>query len=153
MSRGTSTITGPGRPFFRALNARRIAAVVAAGQTKSPNITTAGMSEGQKQDRNTIGKGGGDSGKGVFGPRPILHHEDARRLSIGYPCEPIGHIDPDPFLPADNRTNARSDGVLDQGCGREAKESRYTLSFKDCNDSICGLHPDVPLRSLGGIPA
>ena len=35
MSRGTSTITGPSRPFFSALNARRITAGVDSGNVTS----------------------------------------------------------------------------------------------------------------------
>ena len=81
-------MTGPGRPFFSALKARRIAGTVCSGSfTGSTCLVTlligagrveqrehlrglARMAERQQQHRGRIGIGRGDAGKRVLGAGP-----------------------------------------------------------------------------------
>jgi hypothetical protein len=116
------------------------------------------MRERQKQDRYAVGERRSDAGECVFRSRAILHHEDAGWLAVGHSREPVGHINADPFLPADDRADAGGDRILDQGRRWEAKECRYTLAFEDFNDGIGGSHTTFPwfswiATSVGGATA
>ena len=146
MSRGTSTITGPARPFFSALKALRIAEVVGprnddfldllgdgcvgdAGAKCGEDLgLVSGMSERQEQHRDAVGECRSDAGKGVLRPWAILHHEYAGRPAVGDAGKPIRHIDAHPLLPADDGADAGGDGVLDEGCRWKAEERRHALT-------------------------
>ncbi len=124
--------------------------VGAAGSKGGKHLRlVAGMRKRQEQDRDAVGEGRGDSGKGVLGPGTILHHENAGRLAVGNAGEAVGHVNADPLLTADDRADAGGDGILDQRRRWKAEEGRNSLPLEDFNDGICASHSDVPLALAG----
>ena len=169
-SAGTSTMTGPGRPFFSALKARRIAGTVCSGSQHRLDMLghalvgagrveqrphrrgLARMAERDQQDRGRVGIGRGDAGKGVLGAGPVLHREDAGRLAVGDAGAAVGHVDADPLLAADHRPHAARHRRLDDRRRRETEHRRDPFALQDLGDRVHDQHRRFPLwvRLCGG---
>jgi hypothetical protein len=148
-------MTGPGRPFFSALKARRNRVLghihrldllghrgVGSGRVEQREHLRglARMAERQQQDRGRIRIGRGNPGKGVLGARPVLHGKDAGRFAVGDPGAAIGHVDADPLLAADHRADAARHRRLDDRRRREAEQGRDAFALQDLGDRVHDLH-------------
>ncbi len=98
------------------------------------------VTERQKHHRARIRKGGRDAGEGVLRARPILHREHPRRAAVGDAGEPVGHMDADPLLPADDRLDADRRSGLDDRGGRKAEERRDAFAFQYLGNHVHDEH-------------
>ena len=98
------------------------------------------MPERQQQDRRRIRIGRGDAGKGVLGPRPVLHREHAGRVAVGDPGAAIGHVHADPLLAADHRPHTARHRRLDDWGRRKREQGRDAFALQDFGDRVHDQH-------------
>ena len=107
------------------------------------------MAEREQQDRRRIRIGRGDAGKGVFGARPVLHRKYAGRLAVGDARAAIGHVHPDPLLPADHGAHAAGHRGLNDRRRREGEQGRDALALQDLGDRVHDQHrASLPMTVL-----
>src|SRR5262245_50237974 len=130
------------------------------GAEYRPDILSRQRQPGRNdQQRDVLGKGLGNAGKGVLDARSGLDGEYAVAPAALDAGIAVRQADADALLPAQDRTDVERGAGLDQGVARIAGEKLRSLAPKDFGDdggAIHGLVPPVdnwhPYGSRIGLP-
>ena len=162
MSAGISTITGPPRPFFSLVKARRKMLQTSAGEGdrlggfgERPH-RAAGIevrvdigeppriAHRQHQHRHRFAIALRDAAHGVFRAGAVLHAERADAAARGHPRDRVRHVQPDALLPHHDRADVGIGRKFDQMIDRIAAEDLDPLALHDFRDRGAELHAVSP---------
>ena len=94
----------------------------------------------QHQQRHGFRIGLGDAAIGVLRARSVLHAEGADLAARGHAGDRIGHVQPDPLLPDDDRADVGRRGVFQQMVDGVAAEDLDPLALHDLRNRVADLH-------------
>ena len=155
---GISTITGPPRPFFSLVKARRKMLVTSAARMigsddfENAFIACAGIevrldvrkppriAHRQHQHGHGLAVALRHAAHRVLGARPVLHAERADRVARGDARDRVRHVQADALLAHHDRADIGVRRVLDQVIDRIAAEDLDPLALHDFRNGGAELH-------------
>src|SRR5262244_4551951 len=122
------------------------------GAEYRPDILSRQRQPGRNdQQRDVLGKGLGNAGKGVLDARSGLGGEYAVALAALDTGIAVRQADADALLPAENRTDVERGAGLDQRIAGIAGEKLRSLAPEDFGDDGGAIHGLVPPLWITGL--